>query len=119
MLSTVFAFCVFSDTRVNTFLIMKGDVPNDKITASSFYNANTMGFKCKMNSGKAWCPSSADENMYLQIDFVVTKRLTAVVTKGHFDFFSWTKTYSLNSTFDLLTWNVIESNGEKVFRYSN
>ena len=98
---------------------MKGDVPDDKMTASSFHNAHTVAEKCKMDSGKAWCPSAQNENAYLQIDFVVTKRLTSVVTKGHADFSSWTKTYSLNSSFDLLTWDVIVSNEEKVFIYSN
>lgn len=96
---------------------MKDEIPDDKMTASSVLGGHEAK-ECKMDSGRAWCASTRDEkrNEYLQIDFGKTMRVTAVVTKGRKNHNSWTKSYSLNSTFDLITWDVIESNGEKVFR---
>ena len=103
---------------MNTFLLeQNGVVPDAMITASSEFDDDHLALNCRMSNENAWCPSNLiNSNEYLQIDFGKTMRITAVATKGHPSKSYWTETYYLNSTIDLITWDVIESVGEKVFR---
>ena len=62
-----------------------GSIPDNKTTASSERNANTVAKNGRLNyaAGPSWCAATRDSNSYLQIDLQTLHIICAVSTQGN------------------------------------
>ncbi|CAH1251741.1 MFGE8 [Branchiostoma lanceolatum] len=77
-----------------------GAIPDDSITASSFWHDVSKGistepFKGRLNGGFTWLPNGLKIGEWLQVDFGGMKRVTGVITQGFATESSRVKTYKL------------------------
>ena len=84
-------------------------IPDSAISASTSYNANSMGpengrlhFQAKTGKYGAWAVASNSNNKFqwFQVDFGSFTKVTGVATQGRQDGAWWVKTYSLSFSYE-------------------
>ena len=94
-------------------------IPDDRISASSEWNANHGPSNARLNfqpaGGKtgAWSAKTNDVNQWLQVDFGDTKKVTAILTQGRQELDQWVKTYTVSYSQDGSTFIDYKQNGQK------
>ncbi|XP_031573542.1 lactadherin-like, partial [Actinia tenebrosa] len=59
------------------------EIPNNQITASSFYGSGFEPYKGRLNLGaNSWCPKTKSGNHWLMFDFGHVMLVTSIVTQG-------------------------------------
>ena len=91
-----------------------GQIPNDKVTASSEQSANTPAKNGRLNytSGSSWCAGTGDTNPYLQIDLRALHIICAVSTQGNSKADQWVKDYKLQLSTDGACWRDYKEGGQ-------
>ena len=91
-----------------------GQIPNDKVTASSEQSANTPAKNGRLNytSGSSWCAGTSDTNPYLQIDLQTLHIICAVSTQGNSKADQWVKDYKLQLSTDGTCWRDYKEGGK-------
>ena len=91
-----------------------GQIPNDKVTASSEQSANTPAKNGRLNytSGSSWCAGTGDTNPYLQIDLQTIHIICAVSTQGNSKADQWVKDYKLQLSTDGTCWRNYKEGGQ-------
>ncbi|XP_054025587.1 coagulation factor VIII [Dryobates pubescens] len=100
-------------------------IPDERISASS-YSTNVFsswspshGRLNLQGRTNAWRPKSNSLNEWLQVDFEVTKKVTAIITQGAKAVFThmFVKEFAVSSSQDGVHWNLVLQDGkEKVFK---
>ncbi|NXF87579.1 FA8 factor, partial [Eubucco bourcierii] len=99
-------------------------IPDERISASS-YSSNVFsswspshGRLHLQGRTNAWRPKSNSLHEWLQVDFEVTKKVTAITTQGAKSVFThmFVKQFAISSSQDGVHWNVVLQDGkEKIF----
>ena len=77
-------------------------VNDSQISASSYY-LNYSPLEGRLNNKKAWCTSS--NNRFLQIDLLEVRHVSALATQGYKgSFSSYVKTYEIKYSYDGVKW---------------
>ncbi|KXJ06863.1 Lactadherin [Exaiptasia diaphana] len=103
-----------------------GRIPDENITASSFYQSPKAKEKTRPSNGRlnkkkteddaaGWSASSKKEGEYIQVDLGAIKVITMVATQGRGDFPQWVTTYSLSYSLDNKDWKDYDEDSVKVF----
>ena len=94
-------------------------IPDDKITASTFYSIVLPPYYGRLNERRgphgAWCTKTADDRTdYLQVDMGAVRSVCAVATQGATGGF-WVTSFKLRLSLDGTTFNYyMEDNAVKV-----
>ncbi|XP_038059931.1 retinoschisin-like [Patiria miniata] len=68
-----------------------GTIPDDHITASS-HQTNWPGSDGRLNCNGAWIPQSDEKNPWIEVDLVVIKVVSGIITQS-FDIYGYVKKY--------------------------
>ncbi|XP_054244776.1 coagulation factor VIII isoform X2 [Indicator indicator] len=100
-------------------------IPDERISASS-YSTNVLsswspshGRLNLQGRTNAWRPKTDSLNEWLQVDFEVTKKVTAIITQGAKAVFThmFVKEFAVSSSQDGVHWNLVLQDGkEKIFK---
>ena len=89
-------------------------IPDDRITASSFYNNVEKPEYGRLNGDRGvgvWCPKTiSNRSDYLQVDMGSALSVCAVATQGSKTQDFWTPTYKLQLSLDGSNWEFYEEN---------
>ncbi|XP_031554823.1 coagulation factor V-like [Actinia tenebrosa] len=98
-------------------------IPDDRFTASSYYNARYTPKNARLNGAKGWAPkTTTDPNDYLQIDLGEVFVICAVSTQGYeWTTNEWTTEYKISTSVNNVNWSIYKSgytngNVDKLFR---
>ena len=88
-----------------------GLIPNERITASSYYSDTPASFGRLNDVRASWCARFDNANKYLQIDLQSLHVICAVSTQGRGIYPNWVKKYTLQLSTDNKRWTDYKENG--------
>ena len=110
--------CIISPACLAVGVADRNTIPDDKITASSFYSSSYYPYYGRLNEnrGQGWLAKTrSDRTDYLQVDMAAVYFVCAVATQGANSFDEWTTSYKIHLSVNGITWNTYkEDNAEKV-----
>lgn len=84
---------------------------DQQISVSSSFNQTLPNFR--LSSSKVWRPAIDMPDQYVQFDFLESRNITGVETKGGNN--TWTTAYKVKYSSDEKNWNpLIDENGEEI-----
>ena len=90
--------------------IESGHLPDDTLSASSYYSANYYPHFSRLNNiyqkgnDGSWCTKTNDGNQWLQVNFGRETTVTKVATQGRNNGGEWVISYSLSYSTDGIHW---------------
>ena len=102
--------------------LASGALPNNRITASSYYGKTWEPWRGRLNytgGGGCWGPKKNRLGEYLQVDLGQVKEIVQFATQGRYNADRWTKAFELGYRVNGSEWTRYEVNGQvKVNRAS-
>ncbi|XP_019640573.1 PREDICTED: uncharacterized protein LOC109482333 [Branchiostoma belcheri] len=100
--------------------VESGAIRNNQFSASSSVSDSWQPWEARLNSGRAWMPSSFSTSEWLQVDLLKRMSITGIQTQGQasFRFLHLVTSYKLLYSDDGtdLNWNTFQENGsDKIF----
>ena len=92
-----------------------GAIPDDKITASSFYHTGWEPWRGRLGhrgGRNCWAPNQNRLGEYLQVDLGQLKQIVKVATQGRADANYWVTAYMLGYSVDGSKWTPYQVDGE-------
>ena len=91
-----------------------GEIPDNKINASSGRSSNTPAKNDRLNytPGSLWCARTNDTNPYLQIDLQTLHIICAVSTQENSQGDQWVRNYKLQLSIDGANWTDYKEGGK-------
>ena len=90
-----------------------GDILDQKITASSFFNINMAPSQARLNQNIAWGALTNIEGEWLQVELNFPT-ITGVILQGRSDRPQWVKQYRVTYSIDGLSWKNMEDYEQRV-----
>ncbi|GFS45227.1 hemocytin [Trichonephila inaurata madagascariensis] len=95
-----------------------GALLDSQLSASSTYNSAFTPENARLGSDSAWVPAFADDDQYLQVDFLDEANVTGIITKGREDVPQWVTAYTLSHSNDGIIWNNVKDEDGSVKEFA-
>ncbi|XP_019622071.1 PREDICTED: lactadherin-like, partial [Branchiostoma belcheri] len=95
-----------------------GAIPDDRITASSFYEIAFAPYRGRLNEASgSWAAQASTIGEWLQVDIERMKRVTGTVIQGRHNSDQWVASYKVQYSADGINWSTYAGSegSEKVF----
>ncbi len=97
--------------------MQSGKIPNNAITASSFYDGTYKPWYGRLNTNTGHCSWTTTEagrsNSWFQVDLGQLTSVTGIATQGSCKVNEWTKSYSVSYSTDGKKWRDYQESGYK------
>ena len=90
-------------------------IPDEKITASSSLNKDTIASFARQDGKYSWCSASNDSSPFLEIELEEVKKITKIVTQGSQGLSRWVKQFRVKYDMEGRWNNYVKKDGTQVW----
>ncbi|XP_054713671.1 uncharacterized protein LOC129223130 [Uloborus diversus] len=108
----------FEEVCTDPMGLENGLILDSQISASSSYSPAFAPDQIKLGSDSIWVAAVADENQYIQVDFIDSQNVSGILTKGREDIPQWVTAFAVGYSNDGLRWSKIMDDDNSILEFS-